>query len=88
MRYVPNQIGIKEKVDLENAKNDVKQVDEITGNALVDLGDLAAGNMEAAVELADMAAGNMDAIAELGAMIATLDARMTALEVKAASSLN
>ena len=68
-QYVRNQMGIKEKTDLENAKNDVKQLDEIAGGALVDLGDLAAGNM--------------DAIAELGEIIAGLEARVAALEESA-----
>ena len=78
--YVHNTMGVKEKTDLENASMGVKQVDELTGNALVDLGDVAAGNLEAISELGDVASGNMDAIAELAEMIASLEARVAALE--------
>ncbi len=79
-QYIRNSMGIKEKTDLENAKNDVKQVDEVAGGALVDLGDVAAGNMDATAELGDLVCGNMDAITELGEIIADLEARIAALE--------
>lgn len=78
--YHRNTIGIKEKTDLENASIGVKQVDEMAGNALVDLGDVAAGNMEAISELGDVASEAMDAIAELAEMVAALEERVAALE--------
>ena len=79
-RYIRSTMGIKEKIDLENTRNDVKQVDEVSGGALVDLGDLSAGNMDALAELGNLAAGNMDALAELGALLADMEARISALE--------
>lgn len=65
-RYIRSTLGIKDRVDLENAKADIAALDQSTGGALVDLGDVSSCTMEA--------------IAELGNMVADLKTRMDGIK--------
>lgn len=65
-RYICSTLGIKDRIDLENAQADIAALDQSTGNAMIDLGEVSSCAMEA--------------IAELGGMVAELKTRMDGIK--------
>ncbi len=55
-RYIRSTLGIKDRVDLENAKADIAALDQSTSDAMIDLGEVSSCTMEAIAELGNVVA--------------------------------